>query len=201
MQTLILASKSQRRIKIMKKIFSSFNTIKALEPEDIVKLLNAREHTRRMAEYKAVWIALRNPNSIIIASDTLVEIDHKKLQKPKNAKMAKKYLEMISSKKFCVYTSTCICYFGIKQKMKCTKWTKKCNIKCKKLTRKEINDYIKTDLWREKAGGFNILQKPASTWFFAKKNELNTIAGLDDQGLIKRAKKINALAYLLKKNH
>ncbi len=198
---LILASTSQRRQKLLSKAFRKFDIKRAPEPNYIVQNDSVKHEVKRMSEFKAIWVALRNPGFVIIGADTLVEVNLQKLSKPKNRTFAKKFIQLISSKKIQVYTGACICYFDGFSSIKKSNWIRKSVLKCKKLSQKQIDEYIESNLWRKKAGGFNILEKPASDWFYFRKKDIDNIAGLDIKTVKKRIKKFKALVFPLKKIH
>lgn len=185
----LLASSSRRRELLLKKIIPQFEIIAPREPNHIVKNLDVREQSARMAQFKAQWALLKNPSKIIIGADTLVDFEGEKIGKPKNAKEAKKFLEMFSSKSFLVHSSVCICKFE-NNKQKEILLSKSCKIKCKNLSKEQIDTYIRSKKWIGKAGGFNILQKPASKWFSANKEDIYAIVGLDIKRIEKEMKKI-----------
>ena len=184
---IILASRSKRREKLLKKAGFKFKKIIPREPNHFAAGLSAKKESMRMAQFKSVWAALKNPQSVVISADTLIECGKKKIGKPKNIKEARKFLKMFSKKNFIIYSSVCITRLGQKQKQIC--WTDKIPIRCKEIEKKEIESYIKSKKWRGKAGGFNILERPASKWFCADKKYLNTIAGLNTNRIKKEIKK------------
>jgi len=187
---IILASSSRRRIALMSKLFKDFTINVPPEPNHLKIEMNAKEESLRMAEVKAQWTALRNPGAVVIGADTLVSVDGEKLSKPKNARDAKRQLELISGKKFEVYSSVCICTMRDGKKIRQKLWARKCGIKCESLSKKEITNYLKTKKWIGKAGSFNILEKPTKDWLKAKNMDLNPIAGLDIEGIKKEIKSI-----------
>jgi septum formation protein len=197
---LILASTSQRRQKLLSKIIRKFEIKRAPEPNYIVKNDSASSEVKRMSEFKAVWVALRNPRFVTIGADTIVEVNAQKLPKPKNKSCAKKFIQLINSKKIQVHTGVCICYFDGFRSIKKSNWTTKSVLKCKKLSHEQIDEYIESNLWHGKAGGFNILEKPTSNWFYFRKKDADNIAGLDVKTVKKRIKKFKVLVFPLKKN-
>jgi len=182
---ILLASASPRRKRLLSKIVESFECVVPREPRHLSRKMDAKHESMRMAEFKAVWVALKNPNALVIGADTLVQVGTNKLAKPKNKADAKSQMHMISGSRFFALSSVCICAFDGKKRIKKRKWTKKCRIECMELTDAQINRYLESKKWQGKAGSFNIMEYPTSKWLCADKQDINAIAGLE----IKRLKK------------
>ncbi|MFH0927404.1 MAG: Maf family protein [Candidatus Micrarchaeota archaeon] len=175
----LLSSSSPRRALLLRKIVGKFASAAPKEPKHLASKLGAREESLRMAIFKAEWAAIRNPGVLVIGADTLVQAGRQKLEKPKNAAQARRYLRLLSGSRLYAFSSCCICVFGPGKKVFSRMKTRKCTIKCKKISRTQIENYLKSKKWEGKAGGFNILEEPASKWMGAKKADLDAIAGLE----------------------
>ena len=115
---------------------------KHLKPEALVKFL---------ALGKARKAALKYSNAIIIAADTLVEFRGMVLGKPKNRKDAKRTLLMLSGKTNYVLTSMAVIDAS---RNKIFSVVGKTKIVFKKLSKKIIDDYIKTGEPMDRAGAY-----------------------------------------------
>jgi septum formation protein len=149
----VLASRSERRKKLLKQIGLSF-IIKDSNVDEIncdgfhpIKLvkLNSINKSRKVAEtYK---------NEIIIGADTIVVFDNKILGKPKNEKEAIKYLSILSNKKHIVYTGFNI--IDTKNGKEIFAY-EKTSVYFRDLSSDEINYYVKHHKPFDKAGAYGI---------------------------------------------
>ena len=92
-----------------------------------------------MAINKAASISKKHYNSLVIGSDTIIDLNNKIIEKAKNIKEAKKKLNKLSGKKHDIYSSAAAYY---KNRL-VWKTTQKTTVKIRKLKRKEINEYLK----------------------------------------------------------
>lgn len=104
-QSYVLASKSPRRIQLLKQIGLKFISVdsKTVEldyrdynPTELVKL-NALAKSRNIAK-------TCDNNVVVIGADTVVVLNKEILNKPKDLSEAVKFLKLLSSKKHFVYT-------------------------------------------------------------------------------------------------
>ncbi|MFA5108623.1 MAG: Maf family protein [Candidatus Micrarchaeia archaeon] len=176
MQKIALASASPRRKALLKKLFSNFVIFEA-PPMTKQPKRCAKEETVAKAEFKAQWVALRNPNTYVIGADTIVQSTGK-FGKPKNEKSARRMLKAISAKKVRVYTSICIAFFDGNKKIRKRIWTEYADLSFRKISDKEIEEYLRSKKWIGKAGGFNVAQMPAKSWIEKVEGDINTAVGL-----------------------
>ena len=150
---IILASQSPRRHYLLKEIGLEFE-IKLKEfveesyPDDLVK----EEIPLFIAKKKAaVFNGELSDNEILITADTIVWLNGKVLQKPKNQEDAIKILQEISGECHQVYTGVCI-----KSVNKQACFTACTDVYFKKLTYAEIDYYIRHFQPMDKAGAYGI---------------------------------------------
>ena len=94
----ILASKSTRRKEILKKMGLKFKIIDAQIDESIIpQNIDHYEYSIRLAKLKVTDISKKNPNYTVIGADTIVSINNKILNKPKNCEEAKEMLNLLSN--------------------------------------------------------------------------------------------------------
>lgn len=149
----ILASKSARRIKLLKQIGLNFRRVdsnfKELEPS----YHNPSNLVLHNAENKAKIVAANYKNEIIIGADTIVLLNNKILHKPKNLKQAKQFLSELSGNTHKVYTG--ICVIDTKQNKTITNF-EKTNVKFRQIDSDEINYYVQNYKPFDKAGAYGI---------------------------------------------
>lgn len=197
MLSLVLASTSPRRKDILKslginfyEIPPSFNESLVMDIEkDPVKL------SAILALKKAESVVLDKPNlsALVLGADTLVFSETSIFGKPASLFDAKQMLEQHSGRMHKVVSSIC-CINTVTKKI--SKRSSISKIYFKKLSVKEIGSYLKTDEWRDAAGGYKIQGKAS---FFIKKIEgsYSAIVGLPVFELYSVLEEQKAL-YLLK---
>jgi septum formation protein len=148
----VLASASLRRIELLNniKIFP-----KIIYSSDINEDINSKENPKnyciRIAKNKALKALEKYPEEFVLSADTIVFCSNKIFLKPKNKEEAKKFLTFFSGRKHNVLTCVCLAKRNlIKVKKVITKIT------FKKLTNQEIEEYILTNEWKDKAGAYAI---------------------------------------------
>ena len=80
---LILASSSPRRKQLLEQIGLEFEVYPSQIHENLSLNLSPEIFTNHWAKEKAMDVAKSNPQSLIVAADTIVVLDHKILGKPK----------------------------------------------------------------------------------------------------------------------
>ncbi|MBI9042440.1 Maf-like protein [Lutibacter sp.] len=150
--TIILASASPRRQELFKELQIPFSIdVKSVE-EVYPTNLKGEEITHYLAILKATaFDSSICENDIIITSDTIVWLDKKALEKPKNTNEAIKMLQKLSGKSHQVITSVCI-----KTISKQLVFSDNTIVHFKKLSSEEINFYVENYHPFDKAGGYGI---------------------------------------------
>lgn len=148
-----LASKSPRREKLLKQLGIKFKTQSLDFDENISDGENPIRTVKRLALHKSDYAVKVIKKGIIITADTIVVLDKKIIGKPINKKDAYQILSNLSGRTHTVYTG-----FAIRN----TKDNKfiidyeKTKVTFRKLTKKEIIDYIRTGSPMDKAGAYGI---------------------------------------------
>src|SRR3989344_6149526 len=188
MRKIILASISPRRKFLMKKLGLKFKVAESGYREHHHKHLSPKTLVKFLALGKARKAALKYSNAIIIAADTLVEFRGMVLGKPKNRKDAKRTLLMLSGKTNYVLTSMAVIDAS---RNKIFSVVGKTKIVFKKLSKKIIDDYIKTGEPMDRAGAYAL---DASGIKFAQKviGDMDSAIGLPVRDLRKILRKLAA---------
>ena len=152
MPRLILASASPRRLELLKST-NIFPDI--IEPANINESVKRKEkpklYLKRICLEKALNIQNKYKHDIILSADTIVTTGQKIFGKPSDKEDAIKTLKYLSGRNHNVSTGVCVlCKNNKKIKIIDTK------IKFKKLHDDEIDQYIKTNEWTDKAGSYAI---------------------------------------------
>lgn len=149
----ILASKSESRLKLLKKI----NCVpKKIVPADIdetpLKKEKPEDYLKRIAKAKAVKVLEDYNGENILAADSIVVINRQIIQKPKDIEEAKIFLKKYSNRNVKALTAVC---FIKKDGIFITKLVET-KMKFKSLNDRDINDSIKYSTNLNCAGGISI---------------------------------------------
>lgn len=153
MKTIILASTSPRRRKVLEILGLKFKVV----PSNVDEKLNPRYQPRRQAEMlseeKALAVVPKHKNSIVIAADTLVALGNDVIGKPKDIADAKRTIKKLSGKTHSVFTGFTVIDTETKKQFTESVETK---VTFKKLSEKEISGYLKKAKVLDKAGGYGV---------------------------------------------
>lgn len=152
---LILASRSPRRCELLARLEIPFEV---MEPrfEERPTLLPAGEEALHFAEQKARSVAGLCPDSWVIGADTLIGCEGQKIGKPATDEQARKMIQMLSGKKHQVFTAVILLDTGdgsLKRHLE------KVTVTFRKLSEREIDNYVATGEPIAKAGGYAIQGK------------------------------------------
>jgi septum formation protein len=156
---LVLASASPRRLALLEQ---AGLVADLLSPTDVDETPRRRETPRalslRLAGDKAkaaaaapLVQALAGP-VFVVAADTVVAVGRRVIPKPQSVEEATAALELLSGRSHHVYTSVCVItpQGASRSRVVDTK------VRFKRLTREDIECYLMSDEWRDKAGGYAI---------------------------------------------
>lgn len=156
MRQIILASNSPRRKELLKNIGLKFKIEKSNSIEKVIPGTSPNQAVKQLAEQKAMVVAQKYKNAIVIAADTMVILGDEILGKPKTKSRAIKMLKKLNGKTHLVFTGFTI--IDTKTKKKITKVVKT-KIHFNKLTDSEIKNYVATKEPLDKAGAYAIQGK------------------------------------------
>ena len=147
-----LASKSPRRIDLLRSIGLKFEQIDSQAKEDSSST-DPIERSLIHAETKlnSAIKKIKEKPDILISSDTVVSIDGSILEKPVSENDAKRMLLLLSDKAHDVYTSVVL-----KTKVDKIRFTEKSTVTFYSLSDLFINSYIKSKEPMDKAGSYGI---------------------------------------------
>jgi len=151
MANIILASKSDRRQELLKRITSNFKVEVANIDETINTDNNLKDELKKVALKKAKVIFEKNRESVVIGSDTIVVLNNQVLIKPKDKNDARNILTKLSNNTHFVYTAVAI----ISNKEELV-FVDESSVKFVELSDLEIENYINTNEPYDKAGAYGI---------------------------------------------
>lgn len=147
---LILASQSPRRQELLKLFRRPFTVEVADVDEKMDDSQPAFSEVARVSRRKAEAVA-REREDVVVAADTIVVCDGQILGKPKSTEHAVQMLTMLSGRAHQVMTGLTVVRGN--EVVNCTEVT---DLWFRKLSRKEIEDYVATGEPMDKAGAYGI---------------------------------------------
>jgi len=147
----ILASQSPRRRELLNLVGIAHEVRPADIDESYLAGERPREHAERLARGKAAVIAAREPDAVIIGSDTIVVVDGDVLGKPSGDLDAVRMLARLAGRSHTVITAVAVAWRG-----EIHSSVEEVGVTFHPLTRAEIDAYIATREPMDKAGAYGI---------------------------------------------
>jgi septum formation protein len=152
LKKIVLASMSPRRQELLKHITNDFIIYpSSFDESEVPSELCPVEHVKYSSKMKALDVAEKYPDDIIIGADTVVSIDEHILGKPADTKHAKQMLNLLSGRTHQVYTG-----YAIIDGDKLITGYAKTDVKFRELNNDIIEKYISTKEPMDKAGAYAI---------------------------------------------
>ncbi|MBS4960435.1 MAG: septum formation protein Maf [Clostridiales bacterium] len=160
MERIYLASSSPRRKELLEMAGIPFEVIKNDIDERIDPSTPLTHWAQKVAEKKAVnAISKVSSPSIVVSADTIVVLDGRLLQKPKNKTEAIEMLTFLSGQTHTVYTGVAILYKKTDGTYESDLFTCTTDVTMYQLSRRLIEQYVSTGEPVDKAGAYGIQQK------------------------------------------
>jgi septum formation protein len=150
---IILASASARRQELLRSLGLDFEISPSGIDEAQRKGESPEKYALRMARDKAVEVAPRHTDGIVIAADTVVVIDDQILGKPADRRQARSMLSQLSGRWHTILTAVWLIAPASGQKASGIEQTR---VKFARLRRTEIDWYLSTGEFGDKAGAYAI---------------------------------------------
>jgi len=149
---LILASTSPRRCEILALLGVPFEVVAPRFDEVIGTQLPIDEEVLDFAAAKATSVAVANPGSIVVGSDTMISFDRAKIGKPRDEADARRILRLLSGKMHRIYTSVAIIDGGGPG----FRTVETVEVDMRPFNTDEIERYLATGESMDKAGAYSI---------------------------------------------
>ncbi len=154
MLSVVLASASKRRQELLKLIVPKFSILVSQVDESAIPLCDPDEYTKKLAQQKALDVALRVlDESIVIGCDTIVELNGRIMQKPKSDDQAFLMLKMLSGRTHHVFTGVCLINTLSGKRMG---FCERTSVTFGQIPDEEIKRYLETGEHLDKAGAYGI---------------------------------------------
>lgn len=150
LSNVILASTSPRRRELLGEI-TDFVPISPKLDEETIEIDDPKIYVLVSAYLKARSIFKDHPEAKVIGADTVVVLDNKILEKPHSREKAFQYLNSLSGRSHHVLTGYAVLSPEEKIVNVCTS-----EVKFKSLSQDEINAYLDTEEYVDKAGAYAI---------------------------------------------
>jgi septum formation protein len=152
-QRLVLASASPRRIDLLAQIALSPDVVDpaGIDETALPGELPAR-HALRLAEAKARVVAKRHPGTYVLAADTVVACGRRILPKALDRETARRTLVLLSGRRHRVHGGIALALPDgriVSRRVETA-------VIFKRLEASEIEDYLASGEWQDKAGGYAI---------------------------------------------
>ena len=168
----ILASQSPRRRELLSMLGLRFEIITADIDETMDPALSVEDAVAEVCRKKAEAVGLAHPGRLIVAADTIVVVDEKKLGKPRSEEEAKQMLRSLSGRSHTVMTGFCLWQDG-----RFETHVERTDLRFRDLSDAEINAYVATGSPMDKAGAYGI-QDQAAIFVEALHGDYYNVMGL-----------------------
>jgi len=172
---LILASASPRRRELLTQVGLAPDII---DPAEIDESAGKGELpmplARRLAIAKATDVAARHALAFVLAADTVVGVGRRIVGKPADAAEARRFLDLLSGRRHRVYGGICVIAPDGRRAQRLITTT----VHFKRLSSAEIDAYLATEQWRDKAGAYGI-QGHAARFVPSINGSYTNVVGLD----------------------
>jgi septum formation protein len=186
--TLILASQSPRRKKILEFLSIPFRVVK---PQGVDETPfpgeSAHRLVKRLALSKALAVSKRYPHLPVLAADTVVVQKNKIYGKPKDYQEAFRMIAALQGGKHEVWTGTALVW---KKQGIVENHSEKTTMVFKTLSQAFIRKYVETKEPYDKAGAYDI-QGSAFSWIKKWEGDYFNVMGLPIQWVVQQTGKIN----------
>ena len=170
----ILASASPRRVELLRQISIVPDHILPAEIEETpLKNEQPRELVARLAVAKAAAIAKDYPDAYVLAADTVVACGRRILPKAETADDARALLEMLSGRRHRVISGVFIFAPAGASSARAVETA----VTFKRLSSAELDNYLASDEWRDKAGAYAI-QGLAARFVCSLNGSYSNVVGL-----------------------
>jgi septum formation protein len=153
-RSLVLASRSPRRIDILRGLQFDFEIVPAAEHvEDGAAHDDPFRYPVEAARLKACDVASRRPDSLVIGADTIVLIDGRVLEKPRDDAEATRFLGWLSGRTHTVITAVHVRRDVDDLSLDGAEHTQ---VRFRELDAAEIEHYVASGEGRDKAGSYAV---------------------------------------------
>jgi septum formation protein len=153
LKRLVLASASPRREELLRQIGLEFDVIPSNADEPVLAYLSPADMAERLALDKALAVAARCSDALVIGADTVVVLDARILGKPEDPAEAREILRTLSGREHQVTTGIAVVDAGTGEARSGRVTTR---VRFAPLSKELIDRYVATGEPMDKAGAYGI---------------------------------------------
>ena len=171
---LVLASASPRRVDLLNQIgVVPDRIIPANIDETPLRAELPRQLVARLSASKAISVSEKNLGSFVLGADTVVACGRRILSKAETLEQARSFLELLSGRRHRVISGLAI----VSPEGKVYKRTVETHVTFKRLSLEDLDLYLASGEWRDKAGAYAI-QGLAAKFIRAINGSYSNVVGL-----------------------
>lgn len=179
MVKVILASKSPRRRELLTQMGVDFEVVEGKYDEHLDDNRLPAELAVELALGKALAVSKQHPDAVVIGADTIVVLDNKQLGKPADKTQARRMLQALSGRDNLVITAVAV--VSENTAVQTTAYDSTI-VHFRPYEAIEVEKYIATGDWSDKAGGYGI-QSGAAPLISHISGNLDNVIGLPTETL------------------
>lgn len=149
----ILASASPRRKELLAMVLEEPFLVQVSQADEHVDIKEPAELVQALAQKKAEAVAAGQSGAIVFGADTVVALHGKILGKPRDREDARRMLRQLSGQTHTVYTGVALVHTDSGKTLVEADSTE---VTFAKLSEEEIEAYLKTEEYADKAGAYGI---------------------------------------------
>ena len=169
---IILASESPRRKELLDWLEIPFEMVPSDLDESLVKCDEVEELVEELALQKALKVADKVDEGVVIGADTVVELNGEIIGKPANREEAFVTISKLVGEKHRVLTGIALVDVETGEKLV---EHEESYVVFRHLQRDEIEKYLDTGIWKGKAGGYGIQEDPDKLVTFVEGSFTNVV--------------------------
>ena len=181
---LILASASPRRRELLEGLGIEIEIVPSAYPEPAIPSATPQQLAMIHSLEKARDVAKKYPGRVVLAADTVVDIDGEALGKPRDAAEAKLMLKRLAGRRHEVHTG-----FAIVRDQRCIAECSSTEVEMYPLSDAEIAEYVATGDPLDKAGSYGIQGRGAAN-IVGVTGDYFTVVGLPIALVVRALKKM-----------
>ena len=177
MPTLILASASPRRKELLSGWGYDFQILEPALDEEAIRASSPTRLVEVLAEAKAQAVVGKAKRGVVLAADTVVALKERVFGKPRDPAHAMEILQALSGKAHAVITGVCVLEASSGSARTAHAVSR---LKMKKLTKREIAEYVRSGESMGKAGAYAI-QETGDRWVTLTGGSRTNVIGLPEE--------------------
>lgn len=189
----ILASASPRRKELLAMLLENFEVVTSGATENIASDADPVDVAMDNAENKALKVAARYPEAIVIGADTIVVLEGIVIGKPTDPEDAVRILEELSGKTHQVITGIAMVHGALGVKLRNFEFS---DVTFRTLDRADIERYVTEKKPLDMAGGYGI-QDVMDTFIDSLDGDFNNVVGLPLELTAEMLDAVNIVVYKL----